>query len=31
MLQRQKQYYPFDFEGRSDDPVAYDRIVALTH
>jgi hypothetical protein len=31
MVERQNQYYPFDFEGRSDDPVAYDRIAALTH
>ena len=29
-LERQNQDYPFDFEGRADDPVAYDRIVALT-
>jgi hypothetical protein len=31
MLERKNQYYPFHFEGRSDDPVAYDRIDALTH
>jgi hypothetical protein len=31
MVERQNQHYPFDFEGRLDDPVAYDRIVALTH
>ena len=30
MLERQNQYYPFDFEGRRDDPTAYDRYVALT-
>lgn len=30
MLERQNQHYPFDFEGRSDDRVAYDRMVALT-
>lgn len=30
MVERQNQYYPFDFHGRSDDPAAYDRYVALT-
>jgi hypothetical protein len=30
MLERQNQHYPFDFEGRSDDRVAYDRMVVLT-
>ena len=30
MVERQNQHYPFDFEGRSDDPTAYDRYVALT-
>jgi hypothetical protein len=30
MVERQNQYYPFDFEGRSDDPPAYDRFAALT-
>ncbi|HUR95869.1 MAG TPA: hypothetical protein VMY76_14900 [Gemmatimonadales bacterium] len=30
MLERQNQFYPFNFEGRRDDPVAYDRYVALT-
>ena len=30
MLERQNQHYPFRFEGRADDPVAYDRYVALT-
>ena len=30
MVERQNQHYPFDFEGRSDDPAAYDRYVALT-
>jgi hypothetical protein len=30
MLERQNQHYPFAFEGRADDPVVYDRYVALT-
>ena len=30
MLERQNQHYPFRFEGRADDPVVYDRYVALT-
>jgi hypothetical protein len=30
MVERQNQYYPFDFEGWSDDPTAYDRYAALT-
>jgi hypothetical protein len=30
MVERKNQYYPFDFRGRSDDPAAYDRYVALT-
>jgi hypothetical protein len=30
MVERKNQYYPFDFYGRSDDPTAYDRYVALT-
>jgi hypothetical protein len=30
MVERQNQYYPFDFHGRSDDPAAYDRYVLLT-
>jgi hypothetical protein len=30
MVEHQNQHYPFDFHGRSDDPVAYDRYVALT-
>jgi hypothetical protein len=29
-LERQNQDYPFDFDGRLDDPIAYDRYVALT-
>jgi hypothetical protein len=30
MLERQNQHFPFEFEGRADDPVVYDRYVALT-
>jgi hypothetical protein len=30
MVERKNQYYPFDFQGRRDDPAAYDRYVALT-
>jgi hypothetical protein len=30
MVERQNQHYSFDFHGRSDDPTAYDRYVALT-
>ena len=30
MLERQNQHYPFAFEGRADDPIVYDRYVALT-
>jgi hypothetical protein len=30
MLVRQNQFYPFEFEGRQDDPVVYDRYVTLT-
>ena len=30
MVERENQHYPFDFRGRSDDPAAYDRYVALT-
>ena len=30
MLERQNQHYPFEFEGRADDPVVYDRYVSLT-
>jgi hypothetical protein len=30
MLERKNQHYPFVFQGRSDDPVVYDRFVALT-
>jgi hypothetical protein len=30
MVERKNQHYPFDFNGRSDDPTAYDRYVALT-
>jgi hypothetical protein len=30
MVERKNQYYPFDFQGRGDDPAAYDRYVALT-
>jgi hypothetical protein len=30
MLERQNQHYPFEFHGRADDPVVYDRYVALT-
>ena len=30
MVEDQNQYYPFDFHGRKDDPIAYDRYVALT-
>jgi hypothetical protein len=30
MVERQNQHYPFDFHGRSDDAVAYDRYVTLT-
>jgi hypothetical protein len=30
MVERQNQHYPFDFQGRSDAPAAYDRYVALT-
>ncbi|HEY7612040.1 MAG TPA: hypothetical protein VH764_03535 [Gemmatimonadales bacterium] len=29
-LERKNQDYPFTFNGRADDPVAYDRIAALT-
>jgi hypothetical protein len=29
-LERKNQDYPFDFQGRLDDPIAYDRLVALT-
>jgi hypothetical protein len=29
-LERQNQDYPFTFNGRADDPVAYDRLAALT-
>ena len=30
MVERKNQHYPFEFSGRSDDPAAYDRYVALT-
>jgi hypothetical protein len=30
LVERQNQYYPFDFHGRTDDRTAYDRYVALT-
>ena len=30
MLERQNQHFPFEFEGRADDPVVYDRYAALT-
>jgi hypothetical protein len=30
MVERKNQYYSFEFHGRSDDPTAYDRYVALT-
>ena len=30
MLERKNQYYPFEFRGRNDDPVAYDRYAELT-
>ena len=30
MVERVNQHYPFDFHGRSDDPKAYDRYMALT-
>jgi hypothetical protein len=30
MVERVNQHYPFSFLGRRDDPVAYDRYVALT-
>jgi hypothetical protein len=30
MVERRNQHYDFDFHGRSDDPAAYDRYVALT-
>lgn len=30
MVERENQFYPFDFHGRSDDPAAYDRYVDLT-
>jgi hypothetical protein len=30
MLERQNQHYPFAFYGRRDDPIAYDRYLALT-
>ena len=30
MLERKNQHYPFEFLGRADDPVVYDRYVALT-
>jgi hypothetical protein len=30
MVERKNQHYPFSFQGRSDDPAAYDRYVALT-
>jgi len=30
MVEDPNQYYPFDFHGRNDDPIAYDRYVALT-
>jgi hypothetical protein len=30
MLERQNQHFPFEFEGRADDPIVYDRYVALT-
>jgi hypothetical protein len=30
LVERKNQHYDFDFEGRSDDPTAYDRYVALT-
>ena len=30
MLVQQNQFYPFQFEGRRDDPVVYDRYVTLT-
>ena len=30
MLEAQNQHWSFDFHGRSDDPTAYDRYVALT-
>jgi hypothetical protein len=30
LVERVNQFYPFDFFGRSDDPRAYDRYMALT-
>jgi hypothetical protein len=30
MVERKNQHYPFAFTGRNDDPIAYDRYVALT-
>jgi hypothetical protein len=30
MLERQNQHFPFEFEGRADDPVVYDRYASLT-
>jgi hypothetical protein len=30
MVERKNQHYPFEFRGRDDDPVAYDRYEALT-
>ena len=30
MVERRNQHYDFDFNGRSDDPAAYDRYVSLT-
>jgi hypothetical protein len=30
MVEHQNQHWPFEFYGRSDDPKAYDRYVALT-
>lgn len=31
MVERVNQHYPFDFDGRSDDPKAYDRYKSLAH
>jgi hypothetical protein len=30
MVEATNQHFPFNFYGRSDDPAAYDRYVALT-
>ena len=30
MVERKNQHYPFAFDGRNDDPAAYDRYAALT-